>query len=289
MWRRYDYTLFWDEELAAIAEELRTIVARRKWLVRLASDPARPAGVEQVALAGGTIMTRYDSFAVEEREVVLREAFHTAVVRLLDSVGVNADGQSRTWVNTQVLVAEKGNGAQMLHNDSACCEPHHIGSVQSCLLFCAPVSQCTMLPRFPREYSRLLGAVHQDTALRRAVLALLDSELYHSVGVRAGTLVVFQHSTPHAGSANCSSKHLRTVLFDERCVLSVEAELHKQQQFFQWHWYRDAYRTQQNRGRSREYFHALKEAKARGFDPIGREKDAPALEAWYNEQIQLPD
>lgn len=161
----------------------------------------------------------------------LRELLRAEMMRiyavLLYSEQLYIQGRLTFW-GTKILVAQLANGAQSLHWDSTSESLQREDVEVTGLLYCTPC-ESARLPRFSRYWSERMVSSKESG---RELAFMLHPRFFHSEPVQPGTLVLFRHTLPHAGTANTDPEGLRIVLFD--AIVGMADAPSPEQQWFEW-------------------------------------------------------
>jgi len=178
-----------------------------------------------------------------------------------------------TFSGMKSLVARLKFGLQALHWDTirwGVFDPD-----VTALLYCTPC-ETAMLPRIPVRFVRYLMKPPGE----REFAFLLRPEFMHSRRVEPGTLLLFRHVLPHAGTSNiplAGAKHggLRVVLFD--MVVSKKRPAAGESQHFIWQRLLDAFGSKRpNAPLPIEYLASLQQHVQMKLDPLGHHPDEEA-------------
>ena len=196
----------------------------------------------QRVIAGGVVQTPLTTLRkLEDEQTAMLEQlelqFHLEVTARYAQLMPGADLSALRFSGSKALVCAPNTGEQMLHWDSTRWAPDN--QEVTALLYCTPCDSAR-LPRFcvheqlPLE---LTGATQADHDTRASRGFLLSDDYFHSVPVLPGTLLLFRHAAPHAGTANRTA-HNRIALFD--MVVPRKDPPPASEQYFSWHYVRDA-------------------------------------------------
>lgn len=259
-WKDYGFALFQPDEgtkgLAKAVESLtqdRQLHTERPHLKKL-----------QTRIAGLTLQTALSGLrspGVRLLKKQFRDLVRSRMAQLGGFPSVGGPLQLK-FAGTKSLVSSFGSGEQMIHWDS---HQLSVGNTSvTCILYCTDTDS-TLLPRF-RTLLEFPGLNVQRNDPSRAFL--LDRNFFHSVPVKAGSLLLFRHFVPHAGVRSNSRDQHRVLLFD-MFTHSHHDMPNPNQQYFHWHFLRDSF------GRnSKEFLNAISDATADKFTPLTRETSA---------------
>ena len=171
--------------------------------------------------------------ALSSQQESLQEEWHALVKETASMLGVSGANGLHV-VDSKILVAAPGRGAQPVHWDTA----RELAAAEkySCILFVSNGCHSTALPRFPSNDT--LSFCDDPTGMQ-SVAHLLHPSQYESREVFPGDMVFFRQSTPHYGVANTKRQGDRVVLFG---ILSSSSEPEQDAlQVFPWLYIADAY------------------------------------------------
>jgi len=288
--RRADAQPVWDEFGAVLlsTERLRFLAKLHRELVEeLGLGFANPDEehaehfARQQTLISGQVMQTPIASIVEDsklsnrtREVAknLINAFRIEVGRLYTELtrghwgNPNDDNSATKFSGTKSLVARLAAGLQALHWDTTrwgLKEPD-----VTALLYCTPC-ETAMLPRMPMRFVRYLTQPRGENKFA----FLLRPEFMHSRRVEPGTLLLFRHVLPHAGTRNNPPKGqkrsgMRIVLFD--MVVAKKKPAAGESQHFIWQRLLDAFGSKApGAPLPIEYLASLRQHQLQGLDPLG--------------------
>jgi len=222
----------------------------------------------------------------------LTDTFRREVARLYTELtrgrwgNPTQENSDTTFSGMKSLVARLKFGLQALHWDTI--RWGVSDSDVTALLYCTPC-ETAVLPRIPVRFIRHLVKPPGE----RDFAFLLRPEFMHSRRVDPGTLLLFRHILPHAGTANipaADAKHggLRVVLFD--MVVSRKRPAAGESQHFIWQRLLDAFGTKRPKAPLPiEYLASLQQHVIAKLDPLGHhpEEEAALLLQLHNRRKEI--
>ena len=198
---------------------------------------------QQTRISGGVMQTSFVALEKLESEqdtllAALQTAFRTEVLRQYLQLNPSVEAETLDWSGTKVLAAPPGDGEQAIHWDST---RWSVNTPETTALLYSSDCMTARTPRFSRREQLPLHIEQADPPADKQLRAqrsfLLREEYFHSVPVRAGTLFLFRHTVPHAGSRNIAQTP-RIALFD--MLVPKLRPPAAEQQYFSWHYVGDS-------------------------------------------------
>ena len=256
-WDEYAAVLLTSDLLRAIAKQHTEMVQHLQLGFALADEEHEDHFAKQQSfISGEVVQSPIDAIAhdsaigsdLRKAASDLVDTFRREVARIYcvltrmqwgnpleESSGTNFSG-------AKSLVATLLKGLQAVHWDTtrwSPCDPD-----VTALLYCTPCDTA-MLPRMPVRFMRYLTAGPPG---EKDLAYLLRPEFFHSRRVEPGTLLLFRHILPHAGTANippAGGDGVRVVMFD--MVVSRHQPATGESQHFIWQRLADAYRERRRK------------------------------------------
>lgn len=285
-WKEHGWAIFPPTAKSRIlAVDFAALVEKEKYYKT--SKRGLDTGLESV-IAGGVIQTSINKFApvvLVFRQLAI-EALESVAPTFFDDIKAGTEDKQRwaaqadkLWAGeAKALVSSKGKGMQPLHWDSSCWQDVDKSKSSVTALFYGLDCDTTLVPAYSAD--RFTPEVDQHNQLLMMARApLLDKRLFCGASVKAGTLLLFRHSVPHAGVV-CRGDR-RIVLFSALSRTPKELERLGETQYFEWNYIRDAFGA-----RSPEYKESLQKNKDLSHEPVEREppSERRALRIWLEEK-----
>lgn len=259
-----------------IAAQFEEMVEQKKLYT---TTPQTLKNKVQSIIAGSvvqSVLAQTDPVVVAVREVALAAAkvVAPAFFKAPPRTKKKQEKAEVSWVgSSKSLVSSKGAGMQPIHWDSPRWQGDDEKECAISVLFYGLDCDTTLVSAFSAD--RFTPEMDQQLMMARA--PLLDKRLFCSASVKAGTMLLFRHSVPHAG-VTCTADR-RIVLFG---MLTREPKgLAAEDQYFEWNYIRDAFGA-----RSSEYEARLNKNIQLGHEPLQREslKEQKALQEWLEQE-----